>query len=193
MKRTPDRQPAQRETQQQQVAPPPAAPQYEAAAHVATPAPRRRSAPRGGLALADRILSSAGILAMVYLMFEIWKFGALASLTTIGSVVDMSGWGWWQWGIPLAITLVESKTGYLARVGYWWLPYTVVLIFDIGTTAAGFAATFAGVTLPIFAGATLPAGGAELWIVSSLAGIAAAFLPEPVTRVAFLNLIEVWR
>ncbi|NJL06768.1 MAG: hypothetical protein HC911_18075 [Chloroflexaceae bacterium] len=78
-------------------------------------------------------------------------------------------------------------------MGHWWVVYLTVLTFDIGTTAGGFALQFAGKELAIFGGVVIPADGSGMWLVATLAGVAAAFLPESIGRVALTALAAIWK
>ncbi|NJL06767.1 MAG: hypothetical protein HC911_18070 [Chloroflexaceae bacterium] len=51
-----------------------------------------------GGGLLDKLLGSAAMLAMLYLMFEVWRFGAMASLAAIGSFIPLAPLGQWVMG-----------------------------------------------------------------------------------------------
>lgn len=155
----------------------------------ARPAARRS---RRGSGVFDRLVYSTAMLSALYLIFLLWQFGATASLNFVGQVVDLTPYGSAVWLLPVGITLVEVYTTHMLTRLPWALFYGAVLTFDVGTTAIGVVGLLAGLSLPLL-GYTIPTTGQELWAASLAVGLASAFLPEPLARLALAELAAVWK
>ncbi len=152
--------------------------------------PRRRPRARAD-ALTDRLLYSAAMLSALYLIWWLWYFGAVATLHYLGTLIDLSRYGWTVWIIPLGITLVEMYTVPLLRRPAWLVFYSAVLLFDVGTTAFGIVELARDLRLPVI---NMPIPNDwPLWIGSVAGGLAAALLPERLARQAIGELVQAWK
>jgi hypothetical protein len=153
---------------------------------------QRRTAPASRLEKQiDKAMNALAYLGIIGIAVLLWWWGAGFTVNFLaGLSTSIKTWGWPAWGIPVLVTMIELKlwrhmTNPLSPAGAAVL---VVLLFDIGTSFAGFTQWAAGRTLPLFTGITFPSAGWPLWIVGIGLGVVFAFLPERLSRWALAEL-----
>jgi hypothetical protein len=145
------------------------------------PAPRRRSF----RTLYERMLAKSALLVALLLAAGVWWVGArftLDWLRSIGVAVDTVGL--LAWSFPLAITALEM--GMLiarSRLGWVWLFWGGVLLFDLYTTASGLLLFAEGREL---FGYLITRHDGWSWGLAVVVGLFIAVVPEPAMR-------SIWR
>ena len=154
-----------------------------------TARPERRKIARSGLY--DKIgitIAQVGTIAIAGLLWFVGAFYTLAALQTFG--LNTANLLWWI--VPMVITAIELWL--MPKRGTSWqsfTAFTIVLVVDVGTSWQGLT-SFAGKTLPLFGGLTLPQGGVTLHIIAGIIGLVLAFIPEKLARHGIRELLKVW-
>jgi hypothetical protein len=153
--------------------------------------PRRRIASpattNNSVDLAMTVFAYLGVLAIAAVL---WYWGARFTLTFLSGLAPaILALGLLAWLIPAVITAVELKlwphvTSPIAR----WVVFLGILLFDLGSSFAGFTTWAAGRTIPLFTGITFPTTGWGLWLPGVGLGMLFAFGPERLTRYAIGEL-----
>jgi hypothetical protein len=140
----------------------------------------------------DKGMNALAYLGIIGIAGLLWWWGAGFTVSFLsGLTSSIKTWGWPAWGIPVFVTMIELKlwrhmTNPFSPAG---AAVGVVLLFDIGTSFAGFIAWAAGRTLPLFTGITFPSAGWPLWIIGIGLGVVFAFLPERLARWALAEFV----
>lgn len=129
-----------------------------------------------------------GVIAIGGLLWYVGAFYTLAALRSFG--LQANGVLWWI--VPVIITMIElwlmpkkSQNGLLLAA------FGLVLLVDVGTSWQGLT-SFAGKTLPLFGGVTLPASGTGLHGTAAIIALVLAFIPEKIARAGAVELKKLW-
>lgn len=156
-------------------------------------APRRRTdAPSRIERQIDALMGLVALLGAIGIAGVIWWWGAGFTVDFLAmQSAGLKAAGWPVWIVPVVVTGIELK--------YWRAlsnPFSpagalvgAVLIFDIGSSFAGFIEWTAGRTLPLFTGISFPESGVKLWVLGVSAGVIFAFAPERIVRWALAELV----
>lgn len=130
----------------------------------------------------------SGVIAIGALLWYVGAFYTLAALRSFG--LNTASLLWWI--VPVMITMIELwLMPKKAQNGLLLAAFGFVLLLDVGTSWQGLT-SFAGKTLPLFGGVTLPVGGAALHITAAIIALVLAFLPEKIARAGFTELKKLW-
>ena len=145
--------------------------------------------------LYDRVVATFALTFVLLLSAGLWWVGAFFSLQALaGWGVRLAQLNGAQWLIPAAVTAAELSLWPIGRrVRPMFAVWALIVAFDIGTTVAGLLAVLAGRHLPLFAGYTIPSGGAVLMGISLMVGLVCAFGPERLGRASTKALVELWQ
>lgn len=143
--------------------------------------------------LYDRVGQTAALIMALIMAFGLWFVGARFTLEFLASMgIVLASIGIAKWLIPLLVSAAELWLWPQGLGWQRWCIWSVVLIFDVGSSWAGFVVWASGRYVPLFQGFTLPTGGVWLHGIALALGLAFAFLPERLGRWAIGELQTVW-
>ena len=146
------------------------------------------------MGLYDKVGQTMALSMAVALAIGIWIVGAKFTLDFLASMgVNLASLSYGQWLIPLAISASELWL-WPKGSSIWqrWAVWLGVLLFDVGSSWAGFTEWAGGRYVPLFAGFTMPAEGFPLHGLALVLGLVFAFLPEKIGRWAVSELRTLW-
>ena len=144
-------------------------------------------------ALYDKIGTSLGLILAVALSLALWLIGAKFTLDFLKAMgLALAAIGLAAWLIPLTISAAELWLWPDDSGWQRWAIWLAVLVFDVGSSWAGFVAWGAGRAVPLFNGFNLPDSGWPLHIIALMLGLSFAFLPEKLGRWALSELRRIW-
>jgi hypothetical protein len=173
-------------------------PVFERPAPASAPASPSAEAPRASEAPArtsrrrppnpyENALAKAALLIALAVVAGVWWVGAYSTLQWLsGAGVSLATVGLLAWGLPIAVTVLESGTlAARSRVPWLWLVWLVVLAFDIVTTAIGLLLVANGRT---FFGQAFATTDLTSQVIAGVVGAVIALAPEPAARAIWREL-----
>jgi|GEM_PF-2118646 len=164
-------------------------PVQTATVHIPQSKPRAKR-----MGLYDKVGQTIALGMALALALGIWLVGAKFTLDFLASMgVNLASLSYGQWLIPLAISASELWL-WPKGSSIWqrWAVWLGVLLFDVGSSWAGFTEWAGGRYVPLFAGFTMPSEGFPLHGLALVLGLAFAFLPEKIGRWAVSELRTLW-
>jgi hypothetical protein len=135
----------------------------------------------------ENALAKAALVIALGVVAGVWWVGAYSTLQWLsGAGISLAAVGLLAWGLPIAVTVLESGTlAARSRVPWLWLVWAAVLAFDIVTTAIGLLLVANGRTIfgQVFATSDLTSQ-----VIAGVVGTVIALAPEPAARAIWREL-----